>query len=1265
MRSDSKFVLYQYLTGRSGTDKGYNFRKSSNGTPVYDWMNGKTRACTIADEIPTVEIKAHLRNDGSSDLVLVESRHVSTRYSLEGGQINREKCRPYDYSRYLVLPAEDKSLTSSERAEAALKMLITEDFSMDVLEYQQVSEDETIALDPLTEEGKTLQSGWQQMERGLGMNASLGRQNLSAFLARYWESCWNVACGQDAIPLIVVATSPERNTEKKGMAVIPDGLVFFHRQVLPNLPEAAQQLLCAGFGCLAVQTDAQPGTACRVCYPDAEAIQSNCVYRVYHDQVRDDGVTAVHLRIGEMLLKKEMPSAYRVLSTLENSQVMQEDFDYLYNIVDYEMLLEEIEERDIDEETRKSLLTDSITGFDVLKQTLANEGFRPDEITLVLYDLEHRLAGVLRQYWNLYDSDLFIHWLNDYEQLPERSRGLDELRQKELQKVWYDVLRKPYDTVKWDNNPLITLIRDGLTENRVRLIRELLKTGQQYTEDLGDDHRQTFQDLLVCEQDLQMQNQTEAADELLQFVISHCSDSENLLSATSYLKFLQEVKTLTSQGTENLIKDLRKLLKRHCEIRAVHPLQNTSDALLELDRKDTDWKLAQDCILNLDQIKMTALVPEDEMLVPQWYSEGRQPFSDVLYDRLLDQAISLKNRSRDLDEASLLKLNQVYTECLTLSFLGENQNQCPISRMIQREWPATAKWETKLLEKAENNETTICTPEEAVDRLIELRRKEQKEGGDLWLKRVLYSCPNQAEMLNQYLLRTGEVSNEKGTVEDEMHQDVIALINHLSEDAKTIQVPDLERLCKWYQIRGGYRNDELKCMINRRFLYEFQEREAYQQKITPLAALYTEVFNPPTADPEIEESLLKHFDNLTLDEICNDQDALDAIRYLIKKDNSLIQRFRMQLKELIGKSDHLELRNLPQIIQIGEMTETANMAEELGDILEKTSGEIITNDIMDSLAEYVRGHVNSENKLMEAMQNRCINANAEDFDARFTELLVFLRKSEIQEDKQAKQISRMTEMMLDKIEERELSKGLLGELVSAVGKAINYQNKIKTNLLSFYDRAESVNQYGQMEAFVEPLHITSKDVLMRDHSHWMILLFQKKAEQFCKRLKADEDLQLERILDMVNKNSEEMQELEKLRQGITGMEEAQDVLQDTDRLLSESFSDVIMRDQSLKDTSKLPEVIRHLNVVKGKSDRFAVEQLSREAYQYISGLLKDNDRFVQLLDKPASIQELKQCIEALHADENTALDEELRQDLKLKALRPNAVINPLKVIIDN
>ena len=33
--------------------------------------------------------------------------------------------------------------------------------------------------------------------------------------------------------------------------------------------------------------------------------------------------------------------------------------------------------------------------------------------------------------------------------------------------------------------------------------------------------------------------------------------------------------------------------------------------------------------------------------------------------------------------------------------------------------------------------------------------------------------------------------------------------------------------------------------------------------------------------------------------------------------------------------------------------------------------------------------------------------------------------------------------------------------------------------------------------------------------------------------------------------------------------------------------------------------------------------------------------------------------------ESDALDEELRNDLKLKALRPNAIINPLKVIIDN
>ena len=79
MEGDKKvskqYRLLQYATGRSDNDKGYNFhRTSDSGVRITEWMRGKTRASTIADEMPTLEIKPNIGDNGVGDFVLVESR---------------------------------------------------------------------------------------------------------------------------------------------------------------------------------------------------------------------------------------------------------------------------------------------------------------------------------------------------------------------------------------------------------------------------------------------------------------------------------------------------------------------------------------------------------------------------------------------------------------------------------------------------------------------------------------------------------------------------------------------------------------------------------------------------------------------------------------------------------------------------------------------------------------------------------------------------------------------------------------------------------------------------------------------------------------------------------------------------------------------------------------------------------------------------------------------------------------------------------------
>ena len=179
------------------------------------------------------------------------------------------------------------------------------------------------------------------------------------------------------------------------------------------------------------------------------------------------------------------------------------------------------------------------------------------------------------------------------------------------------------------------------------------------------------------------------------------------------------------------------------------------------------------------------------------------------------------------------------------------------------------------------------------------------------------------------------------------------------------------------------------------------------------------------------------------------------------------------------------------------------------------------------------------NKMLTAFQSRCNSTCEEEFDHRFTELLIFMKNSGVQEDQQAKQIVMLTEKLQEKIEGKELSKALLDELVTAAGKAIKYQQKIKNHIMAFYDQAESRNQFYQMTLFAQSLEITPEDTLKRDRSSWMIYSMDQCTMELCERF-GENNATLDSVLDKIEESPDELKNIEKMKQRLEVADESKE-----------------------------------------------------------------------------------------------------------------------------
>ncbi len=463
MSEEAKYVLAQYVSGRD-REAGYTQKSSLNATSIPEWLNQKTRASHVADEMPTRELQSYQvfnRENGTeqTDLALCHSVHVNYIYELnENNEIVQvREARLSDFTQSILLQEKLNLGWEPGRVSTMMELLMDDSFFWTPYNYQHLGEnieDFEVSARAIHEKYKPLSKAEEDQ--------TLTEGNLSAFLARYWESCWaRVKDPQNVSPLILVVTSPERNAGTLGHAVIPDGIRFFHDQVLPHLPENLCHIISVSFGCVGMQTNAQVGTACMVCYPEPETLNLPIVYQAFDDRVFDDQIDRIMLRVGDSLRKDGalLPSFGRLCS-LDGGETMARNFELYYEEMKLECMLDDLnglsageeaafrpEER---EEKRTELLEECRASLDAIRQLLRDNRFREDEITYVLFPLESRWAEACSQLGEAESDEAVRFWAKDFLSLDSRKQGLkeSEIKALEISYLQYPALKAAPESLK-------------------------------------------------------------------------------------------------------------------------------------------------------------------------------------------------------------------------------------------------------------------------------------------------------------------------------------------------------------------------------------------------------------------------------------------------------------------------------------------------------------------------------------------------------------------------------------------------------------------------------------------------------------------------------------------------------------------------------------------------------------------------------------------------------------------------------------------------
>ena len=577
-----KFEQYAYGRGEGGFGSA-----ASNGAELLlqgvtgEDVRNQARFSKWDDERMVMELQAFPMGDGSeSEFILSGSCWVS------------KNTRPYGYMHSMIVPpGEETSL------ETALEFLLCSD---DFLAPDTIPDaiDGKIYLRTREVSDEKIRKAWESVAP-MASEKVLQGLNLHAFLARYWQTCWErlVWLGdrrQTFTPLFVVATSPERFREGDSPekdTVLIDGVAFFLRHVLPYLPPAVKNMASVSFSSMDTAPDAQRGSACLVCVPTGSAINHAPVYRCFSDSALDNRVDDVVLRIGQEMLENRLPESYLRIQNLENRCFTAErDFDLIYRLVNTEIMLEDIASGQMEEEELQwqmaaclreltsvspEALKGEADGYTV-QGLLKDDGLTEDEIHQVLFPLELQLAGLMAEKGTKYQADVFRVCTELWKSIPSRCGKLNAEERRQLTDAWEKVLTRTWDELERSPSmPILTAAGDGAISPELRsLLERLLKNGQQFRTQITAENRTTLDQLLLLLLRCRVESHSDLGDALLAKLMDDVDKDSGLLKPAHYLELLKKVlaeskkngAVVSPEFREKAVGDLASMANRQLQL---------------------------------------------------------------------------------------------------------------------------------------------------------------------------------------------------------------------------------------------------------------------------------------------------------------------------------------------------------------------------------------------------------------------------------------------------------------------------------------------------------------------------------------------------------------------------------------------------------------------------------------------------------------------------------------------------------------------------
>lgn len=1240
MNEEKAYKLAQYATGRANSTAGYNFSRSSDsGSLIAPWMSGKTRSSHITNDMPTLELQTNLNPQSLGNLILCESRHVENDYDLRDGVIYKKPTRPYDFSHYLILPAPEDAAEADRQVQAAVEMLLCEHYFLDPWKFQQIAKEKDPApFTNLVISEKEIRQCWDQVFPDKSAGPKLTGDHLAYFLARFWEACWARACGSAEIPLMVVATSPERNAQTKGLAVIPDGILFFHDHVLPYLPEAVRQMVSISFGCIGEQYAAQQDTACMVCYPEAATLSMDGMYAVYNDRILDRGVNEIYLTIGQHMLSGRMPEYYRELCARKNSRAAAQDFDIIYLFTEMDIMLSEIESVAVNAEQRKTLIQDCINGFPQLQNILAEYNFTVEEITKVLYTLEKKLAEVSLHYVKDYQQDLYLSWLKHFDSLKDRSGLLSESEQKRLHQAWQGALTKAFAPVNWAQCPLMDLCSHSLSTEHSELLLAIVSNDQPFCKKLAGESASSFSTLLSLQQLCRLEGYPELADELWGFLNSHCEQDEELLSAIHYLETLRGQKAIPQESRDCMLADFLSLIQRHLTIRKAQSQSflSLAEVMDELHLQDEIRQQALTSPLRITPAEFTVQSVEMELLLPTWYAGSTQSYHGELYRALLHRAISLKDRCAELSTKELRKLENTYTQCLTRPYSDVALYSCPLAEILQVNWQDTTRWELKIVVNALQAECAPCDFNDVVERLVRLRQNKIDETANAYLELALSKYPDRAELLNKYLQKTIDLQTVDHEVKSSFLQDVFRMLSGMSSDIVSWRAQEMELLSNWFARFDGRSNEKLTIAVEDLFVFRLNDAISRRMDQAALVQLYCGVTKlHSNENHQFLDCLFKQLDDKELGSMNNCQDSLTALHFYSNFDGTVIKRLREILAEKINNKRKLSLKpgDVLHVISFSNASGLTPVTNEICSILEETSCYRMPQDVLSALCSYGSDHRESLDSLINAFMLRAKQPNVDNLEQRIEDLIGMLNRCQYAEDRKARIIQQVTRTLLPLLPATTPSEQFLSMLLPAAEDARSFNEQVKWDMMDWCESLDSRDLFPLMDRICTMLDISRQDDSPQ-RPKWSIFFLDKAARILCQEIR-DKQLTLSQILRMTNERNPLVDDLNDQYAQVTPLSQlAQDVGEIRMRTKAECRS-MIVQDTSLRDADVLSSVINQVNACTG--DAFFTTCVTSEAYEHIGNQLKDDHQFRSIAQNSEAIRDLRRCFAGLETTQDKSL----------------------------